>query len=396
MIPEIEITDKGIIAPSTDAVLAGVWELFKGAFGSDLNTTLNTPQGQLVTSLTAIIQDERNKWIQLMNQIDPQYSVGIWQNAIGELYFITRQSKTFSIAPIRLYGLNGTQIPQGFLIRDTAGNQWATTSNLTIDSTGFIDGEVQCTMAGPIDASTGTITAIITALSGVDRATNLSAAVAGVNEETASNFEQRRQDSVAANSKLTDAAVRGAVANLPNVVDVWVRSNPTDATVTFGVTNYPVTRNTLLCSVVGGTDYDIAWNILVKGGTGCSFAGDTEVTVYDNDTYPIDPPDYKVKFLRPNLTTVKFKVILEDRSKMSLQDERAIRDAILNALKTGRTRARIGQKIRAAAYICPVGNAVDLNIIDIEISFDGSTWVNVLDLGVDQYPVTSEFDIEIE
>ena len=33
-------------------------------------------------------------------------------------------------------------------------------------------------------------------------------------------LEQRRQESVSANAKLTDAAVRGAVANLPNVVDV--------------------------------------------------------------------------------------------------------------------------------------------------------------------------------
>ena len=395
MIPDIEITENGIVAPTTDEVLAGVWEMLKTAFGSNLNTAMNTPQGQLATSITAVIQNERNKWIQLMNQIDPQYSTGIWQDAIGELYFIDRQSQTFSIAEIRLHGLNGTIVPAGYRIGDVAGNIWETTSQLIIDSTGYIDGFVQCTVAGPIEASIDTITNILIALSGLDRATNTSAAIAGVNAESAENFEQRRQESVSANAKLTDAAVRGAVANLPNVVDVWVKSNPTDATVNFGVTNYPVTRNTLLCSVVGGVDYDIAWQILVKGGTGCSFAGDTEVTVYDNDTYPVDPPDYKVKFLRPTLKTVKFKITLEDKNEMSLQDEKAMKTAILDALKTGKARARIGQKLRASAYVCPVGNSVDLSLIDIEVSFDGTTWVNFLELGVDEYPVTTEFDIEI-
>ena len=225
MIPDIEITENGIVAPTTDEVLAGVWELLKTAFGSNLNTAMNTPQGQLATSITAVIQNERNKWIQLMNQIDPRYSTGIWQDAIGELYFIDRQSQTFSIAEIRLYGLNGTIVPTGYRISDVAGNIWETTSQLIIDSTGYIGGFVQCTVAGPIEASIDTITNILVALSGLDRATNTSAAIAGVNAESPENFEQRRQESVSANAKLTDAAVRGAVANLPNVVDVWVKSN---------------------------------------------------------------------------------------------------------------------------------------------------------------------------
>ena len=166
MIPDIEITENGIIAPSTDEVLAGVWEILKSAFGSNLNTSMNTSQGQLATSLTAIIQNERNKWIQLMNQIDPQYSTGIWQDAIGELYFIDRQSQTFSIAEIRLYGLNGTIVPAGYRIADVAGNIWETTSQLIIDSTGYIDGFVQCTVAGPIEASIDTITSVLVALAG--------------------------------------------------------------------------------------------------------------------------------------------------------------------------------------------------------------------------------------
>ena len=59
-IPPLQITDTGIKAPPTNEVIDGVWEMFKNAFGKDMNTAMNTPQGQLVTSLAAIITDERN------------------------------------------------------------------------------------------------------------------------------------------------------------------------------------------------------------------------------------------------------------------------------------------------------------------------------------------------
>lgn len=395
-IPSITITDQGIIAPSTQEVLNGVWAMFREAFGDDLNQSQDTPQGQLVVSLTAIIQDERNQMIQLMNQIDPQYSRGIWQDAIGELYFLTRQQNTFSTAPITLEGLVGTVVPTGFQIGDQAGNIWETTGDFIIDTGGSITGTVQCLTAGAIEAAPNTITNIIVALSGLDRVTNPSAATVGLDEESRENFEIRREESVAANAKNTDAAVRGAIANLPSVVDVWVKSNPTDETVNFGSTNYPVIRNSILISVVGGTDYDIAWQALVKAGTGCSFNGNTEVTVYDTDTFPVDAPDYQVKFLRSSTVTVKYRVKVEDFASMSYQDEQDIKNAILNSLKTGKTRARIAQNIRAAQYFPVVINATDLSIVDVEISIDGgTTWVNAAQLGVDQFPNTTAFDITV-
>lgn len=395
-VPSIEITNQGIIAPSTQEVKNGLWQMFLQAFGTDLNQSEDTPQGQLVVSLTAMVQDERDKMIQLMNQIDPQYSTGIWQDAIGELYFLTRQENTFSTATIVFEGLSGRLIPAGFQLSDQSGNIWQTTGDFIIDTGGTITGTVQCLTAGAIEAAPNTITNIIVALSGLDRVTNPSAAIAGLDEESKENFEIRRQESVVANAKNTDASVRGAIANLPSVVDVWVKSNPTDATVNFGSTNYPVTRNSILISVVGGTDYDIAWQALVKAGTGCSFVGNTEVTVYDNDAFAIDPPDYKIKFLRPNTVATKFKIEVDDIAAMSYQDEQDIKNAILNALKTGKTRARVAQNIRAVQYVTPVVNASDLLVVSLQVSIDnGTTWLDQAQLGVDQFPVTTSFDISV-
>ena len=86
-VPNLTITDQGIQVPTTAEVVTGLWSLFTAAFGSDLNTDAATPQAQLITSLAALIQDERNQFVQLLNQVDPNYSTGIWQDGIGYIYF---------------------------------------------------------------------------------------------------------------------------------------------------------------------------------------------------------------------------------------------------------------------------------------------------------------------
>ena len=395
MIPTPTITDKGIIAPTTDEILQGLWAVFVSAFGNDLNKTLNTPQGQLVTSETAILRDRDDQLIYLMNQIDPRYATGIWQDAIAKLYFLTRKLATASTAQVVFSGLAGSIIPQGFLVKDQAGNIWATTGQATILSTGDVTTTVKCQTSGAISASANTITTIVTALAGVDRVTNPSAAVIGSDQESRVDFETRRALSVSANAKNTDASVRGTIANLPNVVDVWVQSNPQAVSATFGSTNYPVPQHSILVSVVGGIDYDVAWQILVKAGTGCGFTGNTTVTVTDTDPLAVQQPTYDIKFLRPKNTTVKFKVTLQDAKLLSAKESKAIKDSILTALSSGTTRARIAQNLRAVQYVPAVVAATSLELVSLEVSLDGTTWTDKLQFGVDQFPVSSLADITV-
>lgn len=394
-VPSLTITDQGIQVPTTADVVNGLWSLFTAAFGSDLNTDAATPQAQLITSLAALIQDERNQFVQLLNQVDPNYSTGIWQDGIGYIYFLTRQAATHSTAQVTFTGLSGVIIPQGFLVQDANGYSWATTSALTIGISGTVTGGVQCTTSGAIAAASDTITIISVALTGLDRITNPAAAVVGIVEESRANFETRRANSVAANAKNTDASVRGTVANLSGVVDVWVKSNNSDSKTTFGATNYAVSAHSILVSVVGGVDYDIAWQILTKAGSGVSYNGNTTINVTDTDTYPSYPPQYAVKFLRPTYIPIYFQLQLEDKTKMSYQDQLAIQNAIIDAMAGGSTKARIAQTLRAVQYLPIIASAISLNIYALKVSTNGSTWVDVINLGVDQFPTVSAANITV-
>ena len=100
--------------------------------------------------------------------------------------------------------------------------------------------------------------------------------------------------------------------------------------------------------------------------------------------------------MRPNTVATKFKIEVDDIAAMSYQDEQDIKNAILNALKAGKTRARVAQNIRAVQYVTPVVNASDLIIVSLQVSIDnGTTWLDQAQLGVDQFPVTTSFDISV-
>lgn len=121
MIPPVEITPKGILAPTTQEVTAGLWQLMRGCFGDNINTDADTPQGQLVTTLTAIITDERNFMIGLLNSFDPRYASGTMQDAIGYIYFLQRKQATRSVAELTFTGLSGMTVPAGFEVQDEQG-----------------------------------------------------------------------------------------------------------------------------------------------------------------------------------------------------------------------------------------------------------------------------------
>lgn len=397
-IPSATITETGVSVPTTEDVKKGVWDLLKSCFGNTINTSENTPQGQLAVTLTAILQDRDYQMVQVLNQFDPLYSTGKWQNGLGNLYFLKRHSATRSTAQITFTGLNGTVIPKGFQIKDTNGYLWQTTEQYIIDIDGSTVGSVQCVDFGEIGASANTIKNIVTALSGLDRVTNLASAIIGTSEESQQDFETRRAESVSANAKNTDASVRGAIANLNGVIDVWVKSNHSDYPTTFGATNYHVDAHATCISVVGGNDYDIAWQALVKAGTGCSFMGNTNPTVYDRDNYLNDPIPYDVvKFIRPTYRTAYFKIAVADTAVVTPSDQKAVKNAIISALESGSNRARIGQTLRAFSYGIVASNALtSTQVISVQVSRDNKTWSDSLLFGIDEFPTSSIYDISIE
>ncbi|QHJ83354.1 MAG: hypothetical protein [Caudoviricetes sp.] len=91
-VPAASLTDAGFVAPSQQDILTGVITDISAALGGNANPALNTPQGQLATSETAIIGDCNDQLLALANGVDPRNATGRMQDAIGYIYYMTRQS----------------------------------------------------------------------------------------------------------------------------------------------------------------------------------------------------------------------------------------------------------------------------------------------------------------
>ncbi|HHD7737810.1 TPA: baseplate J/gp47 family protein [Providencia rettgeri] len=395
MIPKLEITQQGIVAPTTQEVIDGLWSLMKGAFGEKLNVSMDTPQGQLVTTLAAIITDERNQLIELFNQFDPRYADGQMQDAIGYLYFLQRKQATKSVTELTFNGLSGVTIPTGFQILDEAGLYWSTTGESRIGANGLATVNASCNTAGMISAQPNTINRIVRNISGLDSVTNNAAAAIGRNAESRQEFELRREQSVAKNAKNMNSSTYGAVSNINDVIDCYVVDNPSDATIKVGKTNYSLIRNSIAVSVVGGDDNEIAKQILTKAGTGCAFVGNTAVTYEDIENFPYMPPKYEIKFIRPTHIPVEFTVLFEDKNLLTFQEKEAVKNAILDEFKAGRGKGQIAKRLIASDYICTVAQSTINRLLSIQVSRKGNASENYIDFGIDEFPVLSAEDIRI-
>lgn len=120
-VPPIEINDTGVVIPTEESVLQGLLEDFNQAFGGNLNKNLDTPQGQLASSLAAIIADRDNQLARLMNQVNPDYAEGAMQDAIAKIYFLERKPETKAQAVCEFIGLAGVVIPKDYPVQDENG-----------------------------------------------------------------------------------------------------------------------------------------------------------------------------------------------------------------------------------------------------------------------------------
>lgn len=368
--PTFEAT--GFVIPDTADIIAGVWEDFQAAFGGNLNENLETPQGQLVTSLSAVTDNTNQVFLNYTNQVDPSYADGRMQDAIGRIYFIERNPAQPTVVQALCTGLPGVNIPEGALAIAADNNQYVCTEAGVIGAGGTVTLTFACTVVGPIACPEGSLTQIYRAILGWDAIDNVSDGILGNEVESRTAFEARRAASVAQNSNGSLPSVLGAVLNVPNVIDAFVTENDTNSSQTIGgVSLYP---NSIYVAVVGGLASEVARAIWSRKAPGCTYNGNTTVTVVDDSAGYVPPyPAYSVSFTIPDPLPILFAVRIASTSLVPADALTQIQNAIISAFAggDGGPRAKIGTTLYASRFYQPIallGNWAQ--IISIEV---GST-----------------------
>lgn len=396
-VPGLAFSDAGIAAPSDSAILAGVQADINSAFGGGVNPALETPQGQLASSLAAVVSDKNAELLHLANQFDPQFASGRFQDAIARLYFLTRKPATATVVAATVIGKAGVTIPAGTLAKDTAGNIYSLTGAVTIPSTGSASAEFANVAPGPIPCPAGTLTAVYQAIPGWDAVTNAAAGTLGAYVESRTDFETRRKNSVALNASGTPGAVYSAVFDVAGVTDCYVIDNPGGTAANYGATNYSIPAHCLYVAAVGGIDADIAAAIWRKKAPGCDLAGNTSVMVTDDSGYSYPAPSYIVKFQRPAPLAVKFAVQIVNAPGLPSDLATLVKAAIVARFNgaDGTPRERIGGTVLASRYYGAVALAAPAaQVLSVQVGAPTANAARV-SVGIDQRPTVTDADITV-
>lgn len=393
----LKFEETGLVAPQTSDIRSEVEAVFVNAFSKNglppLDTRYDTPAGQLIDSITAMIADKNAEILYLANQFNPLTASGVWQAALGQIYFLTPTVATARVAQCTCTGLYGTVIPAGSLIQCTQDNtQWAATNSYTIPFSGSVDVQFQCTSMETGAVGANTLTRIVTVTPGWDSVTNAESSTAGAEAESQLAFEKRRYNSVAINGEGSVSALYSAVSSLTNVVDCLVLENYTASEMqTKGVT---IPAHSIWLSVSGGSADDIAAAIYRNKDAGCGTAGN-ETCTYIADDIPAAPV-YNYNYCIPDPVTIGITVTLDNTSTTPGDIAERLKAAIIanfDGATEAYTRCGAGQDIYSSRFYsdCVAAGAEGLVSITLCKGYvhggDSNVWSSQISMDADELPV---------
>ncbi len=394
-VPPLAIGPTGVVTPDAAAVLAGAWADLAAAFGGDLNTTnLATPEGQLASSLTAIITAKNDAIRSYVAGVDPATSAGRMQDGIARIYFITRDPARPTTVQASCIGLPGVVIPAGTLARASDGNTYAATTSGTIAGNGTLTLPFACTATGPIPCPARTL-GLYQTIPGWDSVTNPAAGVLGNLVESRAQFEAKRSASVALNAQGSLLSVKANVLSVPNVLDAYVTENSSDAPLLIGGITLP--PHSLYVAVSGGEPAAIIRAIHTRKPPGCDTFGNTSQTIYDT-SYSQPYPSYVRSYQQAAATPVLFAVSLANGPDVPSDVSAQVQAAVIRAFAgaDGGQRARIGGTVYASRYygvVAALGAWV--RILAVTVGQQGTPQGTATTLRIDQAPVVSAATIAV-
>lgn len=382
-VPSPTFTATGFVLPAGSAVLEGVQDDFQTAFGGNLNfgtttgsITNPTPQGQLSSSLSAIIENVQQTFQFYTTQTDPAYAEGRMQDAIGRIYFLERNPAIPTTLQVTCTGAANVPIPAGSIVIDPAEILYISTVSGTIGVSGQVNIQFVQQQTGALPFVPSEVPQTLTiyqAIPGWDTATVL-VGQQGTPVESRTAFENRRKLATAANSIGSIPSILGAVLQVPGVFGAYVTDNSTTSTVPIGG-GQSLLPNSLYVAAIGGSSTAIATAIWTRKPPGTPMNGNTTVQVTDTSTGYVPPfPTYNITFEIPTPLPIIFNVDIVSNPFLPSNSTQQIQQAIVNqgaALNIGSQGiGGIGALIQSSSYIptiAALGNWAQGQIISVNI-----------------------------
>jgi len=381
--------------PTEDEILDGTIATFKSTISPSLNLdrakpiSLSTPQGQIAQAISVVFGGAYTAISYVINQFNPLYASGRFQDALLWMFFLTRRAATKTVVTLTCRGLDGTQITQGTSqATDVYGRSFTAIQTVTILG-GVAYCDFECDTAGMIECPADTVNKIAgTPIGGWESCNNESAGVTGLDAETQRAAEFRRSQSVKINGHSQVETIRGRVMAVADVTDCYVDDNFTSQFVTKrGVSLKP--HSVYVC-VVGGTDTAIATAIKNSKSGGCDMTGDTVVDLDDKNS---------IIFQRANIVSLHVRVKILQDATLPDTTTASVKQLVVDSSNGlgGQLKITIGEVIVANRFTDYIQSSLQgVKVLDVDVSLDGTAWADRVVINVDSIATVSTGDVTVQ
>lgn len=321
------ITGQGIIVPDTSVVLAEVQNMFKEAFGEDLDLSASTTQGRLIE----LFQRNRVFCIRICamvsNMLNLNRATGFVLDDLGSLFLLSRHPATKTTTTVNLSGVAGTIIPAGTRLQTTDGNIFESVQQCTIGNSGSVSTEFQAQETGEIPCLANTLTIILDRINGFETANNPSAPILGQDLESDTEFRARIKESLNINSISILSAIKSNLMAINGVTDSYCYDNYTGSSITIdGIT---VPAHSILACVEGGSNQDVANVLYSKKTIGTGYITSATNLVTQTVIDEAYGTSYEVKFMRPINTPIQVSINVSRQNYSGADLDSAVKSAIM-------------------------------------------------------------------
>ena len=387
------ITDRGVIIPDTAESRERVIELFRSAFGNDIDTDPSTPSGVLIAMFTEQRDAVARNNAALANQINPKQSTGVFLDTLFGFTGGHRTPATRStINGVTLTGDAGTIVPAGTIARSFNGDQFQSVAQVTLNALGTATVDFIAIEYGTITCQAHELQTIATSVLGLIGIDNNTGAVVGRIAETDSQVRRRRRQTLAIQSMSSPEAIRSRLGNIETVRSHQFLENYTDApAVIRGIT---LKEHSIWVCVEGGTDAEIATALHDSKTMGAGYNGAVQYDIID----PRSLVPYPVLFDRPREVALLIRVTVR---ASSLDVQSLIPDLVMNYVN-GELEGDVSFIVGVDVSPWEISGAINqqeplISVQKVELSLAGSNvWSSdVYALDIDQVARTQRSSITV-
>lgn len=348
--------------------------------GNLINFDSSTPDGQFTNILAQIATDNRELVQDVYNSFDPDKVGGILQDIRYSLNYLVRNGGTFTIqnidvtcdSTVTLQGLDDKYNDinaSAYCVSDNAGNNW-----YLIDTTTIIAGThslpFRSQNMGLVQPTIGTIVNQVTKVLGVTSVINsVAPTTLGVTQESDKNFRIRRSRSTATYGQNNNDAMLGQILALEGVTDARNFVNiPGNADYNPNIPDYVVWN-----IIEGGANDDIA-NVIYQNSNGLPTYGDVSI-----DVLAVSGQVFNTKFDRAKPVALYIRYDFKLYVSQDATDLTAINEDIAEGLTYSLGQSAETSVITEVARNAILNNGGGGYALNVEISLDGSNWVDYIE-----------------